>query len=376
MTKKPMILLAGGGTAGHVNPLLATASYLISECEIKVLGTSTGLEKDLVPAAGYDLLTIEKIPFPRSLSKNLFKFPVRSYRAYKKVKNWIRKYEVRVVVGYGGYVSTPAYLAARKCDVPVVIHEQNARPGLANILGARWAKVLALTFANTRLSAKKGVTKIIGLPLRPEIQSLCQDFEDSESKQKIRKTVCEDFGFDPNRPVLLVTGGSLGAARINQAFLDAFEQLPPDIQVLHLTGKGKAAPLEAAVSQTSVAYPQRKYVVKEYLLAMHQALACADLVVCRSGAGTVVEMTALGIPAIYVPLPLGNGEQQLNAQSVIENEGAILVDNQDFTGETVIKLVVPLLNDTARLKKMSAKSKELAQLNAGQVLADLIKEQI
>lgn len=186
------VLLAGGGTAGHVNPLLATADALKAtnggaHTQILVLGTQTGLENDLVPAAGYRLAYIPRVPLPRRPSLDLLRLPLRLRQAIKAAERAIDEVQADVVVGFGGYVSTPAYLAARRRGIPIVIHEQNARPGLANRLGARWAKLVALTFASTPLKAGSGQTQVTGLPLRPAIAQLVEERADEERALRRRQ---------------------------------------------------------------------------------------------------------------------------------------------------------------------------------------------
>ncbi len=198
------VLLAGGGTAGHVNPLLATAAALQDPAlggdpgtRILVLGTAEGLENRLVPEAGFELALVPRVPLPRRPSGDLLRLPHRLGKAISAATEAIEAVEADVVVGFGGYVSTPAYLAARKAGVPVVIHEQNARPGLANRLGASWAHAVALTFASTRLKASKGRTEVTGLPLRPAIATLVTQRSTTEGAQRARRRRCPVAGARP-----------------------------------------------------------------------------------------------------------------------------------------------------------------------------------
>lgn len=361
------ILLAGGGTAGHVNPLLVLAKILRNRGhKVVIIGTSSGKEAELVPAAGFELKVIPRLPFPRRPSPAALKFLGKFRKCVKQVQSILREEKIDLIVGFGGYVSPPAYLAGKKTGIPVVIHEQNLRPGLANKLGARFAKALALTFASTPLQAKKGITERTGLPLRDKIVELAQS-----DLAVSRVTACKRWGFDPEKPVLVITGGSLGAQSINEAFVAALPQLPQDIQVLHLCGKGKAEQLQQALA----IHAHPSYRVEEYLEEMEQALAVADLVVCRSGAGTVAELSALGIPAVYIPFPIGNGEQKLNASEVVQAGGARLVDNADFNSEYILKQILPLLSDKLELTQMRKAAGNYGCLHAGEALADLVISQ-
>lgn len=350
MENRKSVLLAGGGTAGHVNPLLAAARCLRDKgWQVTIVGTREGKEADLVPAAGFELNTIPRIPLPRRPSLQFFTIPTRMRATVRKIESLIQQNKVSVVIGFGGYVSTPAYFAARRAQVPLVIHEQNARPGLANRLGARWAKVVSLTFPSTKLQAKRGKTVCIGLPLRPEIAALAKKRQDRQEQGRQRQAALKSFDLNPQLPTLLVTGGSLGALSLNQAMQAALEQLPENIQVIHLTGKGKDEPVRRALPESLKA----RYCILDYLVDMERALVASDLVVCRSGAGTVAEMTALGLPAIYVPLPIGNGEQRLNALDAVRSGGALLVDNAKFNADFITGKVMPLLLSPERLEQMS-----------------------
>lgn len=366
---KKRIVLAGGGSAGHVNPLLATATELRKRgYDTLVLGTEEGLEADLVPAKGFDLVTIPKVPLPRRPSPAIFSLPGRLRKAFQLAKAEIVSADA--VVGFGGYVSVPAYLAARRLEVPVVIHEQNVRPGLANRLGARFAAVVALTFRATKLRAKRGTTKVTGLPLRAPIATLALARQDDEVRRRTREEAAATFGLDPARPILLITGGSLGALHLNEVMTEAAGSLPPDAQVLHLTGKGKDATVRTIVAARGLS---DRWIVVDYSEQMEQALAAADLVVCRSGAGTVAELSALGLPAVFVPLPIGNGEQSLNATGVVEAGGAFLVDNKNFDPDTVRDLVYPTLQNKELLDRMGKAARSAMVGNGTGALTDLVE---
>lgn len=328
-------LLAGGGTAGHVNPLLAVADELRQrhpDAEVLVLGTREGLEARLVPARGYELLFVDKVPFPRRPNGDAVRFPARFWRAVRQVRAHVRDRGVDVVVGFGGYASAPAYLAARREKVPFVVHEANARPGLANMLGARWAAGSGVAFAGTRLRG----AGVVGMPLRREIADL--------DAAALRPQAAAAFGLDPARPVLLVFGGSLGARRLNDALAGSWRDIvAAGWQVLHAVGGNNTLP-DAAPG----------YVPVSYLDRMDLAFALADAIVSRAGAATVSEVSALGIPAVYVPYAVGNGEQAMNARSAVAAGAARIVPDADFTPDRVRAEVIPLLTDAAALAAMRA----------------------
>lgn len=349
-------LLAGGGTAGHVNPLLAVADGLRArdpEAKILVLGTKEGLEARLVPERGYELLTIERLPFPRRPDRAAIGFPARFQRAVGHVRRVIRDRDVSVVVGFGGYASAPAYVAARRSGVPFVVHEANARPGLANVLGARRAAGVGVAFAGTPLRR----SRVVGMPLRREIVDL--------DRAALRDEAAVHFGLDPAQPTLLVFGGSLGAMRLNEAFAGAYaDVLAAGYQLVHVTGERSDWSDPGAPG----------YVVKKYEDRMDLAFAIADVIVSRAGAATVSEISALGIPAVYVPYAVGNGEQRLNAASAVAAGAAVLIDDASFTADRVRAEVLPLLSDPARLDAMRAAAASVGSRRGTEDLIALIDE--
>jgi len=336
-------LLAGGGTAGHVNPLLAIADRLRERtpaASVLVLGTAEGLEARLVPARGHELLTIPRLPFPRRPNAAALRFPARYRAAVRRVEGVLVERAVDVVVGVGGYAAAPAYSAARRAGVPVVLHEANARPGYANRLGARWAAGVGLAFRGTPLRARRGITEFIGMPLRPEVERLV----DPAAREAARAEAIALHGLDPARPTLLVTGGSSGAQRINDALLGAAGAITAaGWQVLHLTGEYR----EALSSEVPHYHPVR------YADRMDLALAAADLALSRAGTSTVAELTALGVPAIFVPYAAGNGEQRLNAAESVAAGGALLVEDAALTPGWASSTLVGLLEDRERIAAMS-----------------------
>lgn len=370
MTTIGAVVLAGGGTAGHVNPLLAVADELRARepgLVVTALGVAGGLEDDLVPARGYPLRHVPRVPLPRRPSTEWINLPGRFRAAVDAAGAAIDETGARVVVGFGGYVSTPAYVAAHRRGVPIVVHEQNARPGLANRAGARWAARVGLTFPGTPL--KGGV--VTGLPLRREIADLVAARATDAAGTRAR--AASALGLDPTAPTLVVTGGSLGAQSLNEAVSGAAgELLGAGAQVLHLTGKGKDGPVRDAVAPLAVG--GARYDVREYLAEMQLALAVADLVVCRAGAGTVGELAALGVPAVYVPLPIGNGEQRLNAGPVVEAGGGLLVDDAALDAAWVARHVPELLGDPVRLGTMARAAAGAGVRDGAARVADLVAQ--
>ncbi len=380
----PHLVLAGGGTAGHVNPLLSVAAAIRERCPqaaVSVIGTAVGLEHDLVPAAGLPLDLIEKVPFPRRPNKAALAFPRRWRREVKRVRGYLQDRSADLVVGFGGYASAPAYRAARNLGLPIVVHEQNARAGMANKLGARWADFVGTAYEDTGIRARAGVpVRRVGLPLRPAIARLAKQMEADPSGA--RRESAQSLGLDPDRPILLVTGGSLGALSLNKAVAGAARQLLERTQVIHLTGRGKADQVreqvaadlgDAAINDLDPAHQGRgDYHMAEYLERIDLAFACADLVVCRAGAGSVSELAALGVPAVYVPLPIGNGEQRFNAQPVVQAGGGLMVDDAALDAKWVAQDVPALMADKDRLADMRSRAWGYGIRDAAQVMAEQI----
>ncbi|MCH1868279.1 undecaprenyldiphospho-muramoylpentapeptide beta-N-acetylglucosaminyltransferase [Nocardioides sp. CFH 31398] len=357
------VVLAGGGTAGHTSPLLATADALVRlaaetgrEVAVTCVGTSRGLETRVVPAAGYPLELIPPVPLPRSLSADLARVPTRLRAAVREAGAVLDRVDPAVVVGYGGYVSLPVYLAARRRRLPLVVHEQNAVPGLANKVGARVAARVAVSFPDTPLPRAEHV----GLPIRRMISTL--------DRAALRPEARAHFGLDPDRPTLLVTGGSQGARRLNEAITGAAAALAAaGVQVLHVVGP-KNTDLTVA---PDVATPYR---VEGFVDRMDLAYAAADLVVCRAGASSVTEAAVVGLPAVFVPLPIGNGEQDHNARGVVDDGGGLLVSDDAITPEWVADTVPGLITDPARLAVMSEAARRRVPRDADERLARMVLE--
>ena len=224
-------LLAGGGTGGHVNPLLALGELLRDQKhEVIALGTKEGLESRLVPNRGFELVTIPRLPLPRRLSLDSFSYPFRLAAASFQVARLIRARSIDCVVGFGGYASAPAYLAAWFTRTTLVVHEANALAGFANKLGARLTKFVAVTFPNSNLQG----ARVTGMPIREEIVASASSYDQQQARIEL--------GLDPMLPTLLVTGGSLGAKSINDSIAESLGRLnAAGIQVLHIVGdRGKS----------------------------------------------------------------------------------------------------------------------------------------
>ena len=356
------IVLAGGGTAGHVEPAMAVADALVAldpDVRITALGTQRGLETRLVPERGYHLELITPVPLPRRPSGDLMRLPLRVRRAVRQTRAVLDDVEADVVIGFGGYVALPAYLAARggllrRRRIPVVVHEANASAGWANRVGARSANRVLSAVPDPGLRR----VEVVGVPVRAAITSL--------DRMALRAEARAHFGFADDARVLLVFGGSQGAQSLNRAVAAAAKDLAvAGISVLHAHGPKNTLDLRESADGDP------PYVAVPYLDRMDLAYAAADLAVCRSGAMTVAEVTDVGMPAVYVPLPIGNGEQRLNALPVVNAGGGLVVDDADLTPSFVADTVVSLLNDAGRLQSMTAAAALAGHRDAAQRVAEV-----
>ncbi|GAA1433979.1 undecaprenyldiphospho-muramoylpentapeptide beta-N-acetylglucosaminyltransferase [Microlunatus lacustris] len=354
----PSVVLAGGGTAGHTSPLIATAvelQRLRPDVRVTAVGTARGLENTVVPAAGLTLELIPPVPLPRRPGLDQALVGVRLGRAVAASVALLRRVEADVVLGFGGYVSTPVYLAARRLGLPIVLHEQNALPGLANKLAARLTRHVYTSFPGTPLPH----ARYLGLPLRRGITEL--------DRATARAGARSRAGLDPERTTLLVSGGSQGAASINRAVLGARDTLlAAGIQVLHVLGPRNLT--EETVPSVDLVTGAGYHPVA-YVDAMEDAYAAADLMLGRCGASTVLETAAVGLPAVFVPYPHGNGEQARNAALVVEAGGGLLLPDAECTPGWVAATVPDLLADAARLAGMTDALRGVARVDAASELA-------
>ncbi len=355
------VVLAGGGTAGHIEPAMAVADALVAlrpDVRITALGTARGLETRLVPERGYDLQLITPVPLPRKPSADLARLPLRIRAAVRETREVLDSVQADVVVGFGGYVSLPAYLAARggglrrRRRIPVVVHEANASAGWANRVGARSARRVLAAVPDSGL---KG-SEVVGIPVRESITSL--------DRAALRAQAREFFGFADDARVLLVFGGSQGAQSLNRAVSGAAENLAAQgVSVLHAYGRKNTLELPAPGAAPYVGVP--------YLDRMDLAYAAADLAICRSGAMTVAEVSAVGLPAVYVPLPIGNGEQRLNALPVVNAGGGLLVEDAELTPDFVTERIGTLMGDTAALDQMTTAASLAGHRDAARRVAQI-----
>ncbi|MFC6882899.1 MULTISPECIES: undecaprenyldiphospho-muramoylpentapeptide beta-N-acetylglucosaminyltransferase [Actinomadura] len=353
------VVLAGGGTAGHIEPALALADALRRNdpnVGITCLGTERGLETRLVPQRGYELALIPPVPLPRTLTPQLLSVPGRLRGAINAAASVLDQARADILVGFGGYVATPGYLAARKRKVPIIVHEANPKPGLANKLGARFTDHVAVSHPDSPLPN----ATFVGIPLRREVAALDRLAMGDKARSY--------FGLLPDLPTLLIFGGSQGARSLNRAAVAAapwFRQA--GIQVLHIVG-----PKNTEEPEPVQGGPQ--YVTIPYCDRMDLAYAAADMAMCRAGAMTCAELAAVALPAVYVPLPIGNGEQRLNAEPIVQGGGGLLVDDAELSPDWIGQNLLPVLADPSRVAHMSEAAGRMGKRDADVALARMVYE--
>lgn len=369
------VLFAGGGTAGHVFPAIAVARELerMQPGVVPVFaGTHDRLEGRLVPDAGYDLHHIDVLSLPRRPSPGLLRVPGALRGAVRRCVDIIEQIDAKAVVTFGGYVSLPAAMAARRLELPLVIHEQNAVPGLANRWAARWADRVAITFPG---SADRFVhperTVVTGNPVRESILNLDRDEEREKAARGFR------LRWVPKN--LLVFGGSQGARSVNRAMVETFDLWHEhDIQILHAAGLRLYSETAALWEQARARGGEGPRVrCVDFIDDMDAAYAVADIVVCRAGATSIAELTALGIPAVLVPYPQATADHQLhNARALAQCGAAVLIEDRELSGRRLVEAVQPWLDDPAALARAARASLAFGRRDAAGNVARLVAERL
>lgn len=361
-------VLAGGGTSGHINPALAIAEQIRldhPDAEIRFCGTARGLESSLVPRAGFDFMAIRARGLPTRLSPDLFRALADYAAGYRKCRSLLKAFRPNAVIGTGGYVCSPVVAAASSLKIPVLLHEQNAFPGRSNRLMARRSQAVCVSFPGTekRFSTHAPIT-LTGNPVREVF--FHQD----------RASARAALGLDPQRPVILAIGGSLGARNINQAILGL--DLPEDSPVgglkPHLilaAGKQHYTAVAAMAAEAGKSWLE----VHEYLYDMHLYMAAADLLICRAGAMTCMELSALGRPAVLVPYPFAaNDHQTFNARVLADAGAALLCLDSELTPAWLASTLQELFSDPDRLAGMGRAAAGLAKPDATSAICRCLYE--
>jgi UDP-N-acetylglucosamine--N-acetylmuramyl-(pentapeptide) pyrophosphoryl-undecaprenol N-acetylglucosamine transferase len=359
------VLFAGGGTGGHIYPALALARYLVAVdgAEVLFAGTEHGMEKDIVPAAGFRLETIPVVGFTRRLSLQLGRAVFLAASGTLAARKLIKQFKPDVVVGTGGYVAGPVVFAAAISGIPTVIHEQNAIPGMTNVMLARFSRQVCLSFPGSEKHfPRSGRTELTGNPRATEAAAATGER-------------ASDIKLLPHVPVLLCVGGSHGAAKLNEAFSGALDDVLSrcEAQVVYVTGKRYYEDIYGKLSPLFIRFPNRLHVLP-YYPALPDLMKRSHLMVSRAGATTLAEITALGMPSVLIPSPnVTNNHQEHNARSLSDHGAAVLLCERELTNERLAKELVDLLSHRDRLDAMAAASLALGVPDAAERMANVIR---
>lgn len=373
------VLIAAGGTGGHIYPGITVAQTLLArdpKVDVLFVGRANGLEAEIVPRLGFPFETVPAAYLQRKLSLSVLKTGWTSIRGLKQSLAIIKRFRPDVALGTGGYVSGPVIAAAKLSNVPTVIQEADAFPGLTSRLLGRFVDIVALGTeqAAPHFSGAKRV-EITGNPIRTEIV------------ERSREEGYKALRLDPKRKTVLLFGGSQGGATLNRAMQEAARSLlETGVQIVWQTG---SAAFREAVKAMEAGLP-RKSVQRSvdtngspirfghlhmlpFIDDMASAYAAADVVVCRAGAITLAELTARGLPAILIPYPhAAQNHQMVNARVVEQAGGARVIEDEQLTAETLLAVLKPLMADSDSLKQMAAASRSLGRPDAAARIADLI----
>jgi len=354
------ILLVGGGTAGHVEPALAVADWLLENSEdisCEFVGTKSGIEMDLVPAAGLKLHLVTKAPLPRRFNLSSLLWPYKFIISILQSLRIVRSADL--LIGFGGYVSAPCYIAAKLNRVPIVIHEANAIPGWANKLGINFAELTFTAFAGTSKFGGKWASAILaGMPIREEIFEI-SSLSKSERSARWDATY-RKLELDRSNRTIFIFGGSLGAQSINAVVAKALpELLSAGFNVIHAVGQNNKLPESVP-----------GYVPLSYITNMADMYIASDLVISRGGAVTCAELDAANSYALIVPLPIGNGEQVANAQDLVDKGAARICLNSEFTSEWLLSNIesLALAADNWNIKRVAGAKSRAAELIGSRIL--------
>jgi UDP-N-acetylglucosamine--N-acetylmuramyl-(pentapeptide) pyrophosphoryl-undecaprenol N-acetylglucosamine transferase len=361
------IVIAGGGTAGHISPSIAVADRLRHDgATVEFIGSPAGQEASMVPAAGYRFHPVAAAPLRREFSLRSAAAPFVALRSVATCRPIVR--EADAVLGMGGYASIAPVIAARSVGVPTVLHEQNAIPGLANRLLARFATAMALTFEDSRDRLPRSLrTDVTGLPLRREIRAV------AARREQLAEEARREWGLAPGRTTLLVTGGSQGALHVNRTIADAIPVLAgrSDLQLVVLTGAAHEPVVAAAASG------EMELIVRtvDFLERMELALAVADLAVARAGANTIHELAACAVPSILVPYPHATDDHQAANARELERVGAAEVyPDRALTPMGLVRRILSLVEDGERRTVMAKAGAAWAKPDADERVAALVWE--
>jgi len=353
------VIVTGGGTGGHIYPAMAIAKGLlerVNDIEVLYVGTREGMEARLVPENGLVFKGISGKGLPRKFGGDTLKTVGLNALALWEMKQVLKEFKPDLVVGTGGYVSGPVVFTSALFGIPTLLHEQNALPGKTNRFLAKMAKSVMVSFPESeKYFSDKAKVKVVGLPVRPEIGSID------------RKTGALEMGLSPQKRTLLITGGSRGALSINRAFIQVLKKMEayPEIQVIWATGQATYGDIIHELEAEQIDWKKTDWKILPYIKNMPQALACADLCVCRAGATTLAELSATGKASILIPYPFAaENHQEYNARSFEEQGAAHMILDRELDGERLWNAVQKILLNPFKIEEMASQAKEMFRVGA------------
>lgn len=355
------VIIAAAGTGGHINPGIAIANKIKEKepnSNITFIGTTRGLENDLVPRAGYKLKTIEAYGFSKKISFENFMNVYKTFKSKKNVIDYIDKFKPNIVIGTGGYICVPTFSAAKARNIPIVIHESNAFPGKTTKMFAKKADEVLVGFEDAKKRLKNARNVIVtGNPTK------VQKIDIPEIK---KKEIKEELGLKTDLPIVLVFGGSQGAQSINESFIGIIEnKLNKDFQIIWSTGPRQFDVIKDELSKRDININNIKNVkIVPYIYNMEEILNLSDLVVCRSGAMTITEICIVGKPAIFIPFPYAaENHQEYNAR-VLEKVGAAkIILNSELSYKRMFEEIQDIILNKKEVEEMGILARSLAPFN-------------
>ena len=364
-------IIAAAGTGGHINPGIAIANKIKEKeknSQIIFIGTNRGLENDLVPRAGYELKKIDAHGIARKISIQNFKNLYATYKSINEAKKILKEFNPNVVIGTGGYICVPVVLAAKSLRIPVVLHESNAFPGIAVKLFKKKADAILVGFEDAKKRLKNAKNVIVtGNPIKIRKLNLTE-----QEKIKIK----EQLGIDESKPVVLAFGGSQGASSINRSFIEIIvNKKNKDYQIIWAAGPEQYEKIKESLKEVNVDIENIKDVkILPYIYNMEEVMNTCDLVVCRSGAMTITEISVTEKPAIFIPFPFATENHQEYNARVLEGVGAAeIILDKDLNSEILSNTITKIIRNKTKLKQMSENAKKIAIPNVEERIYEEIK---
>ena len=358
------IVLCGGGTGGHVFPNIAISELLKKQdCDLFYIGVNKKIEEKLCEENAIDFYGYDFSGFPRALKKEILIWPFNLLKAVSKAKVYLKHFKPEVVFGTGGYSSAPVFIAAKRLNIPYIVHNLDVRFGLANKFCANGASSITLGFPSSSDFLKTTPCFVTGNPVR-------KTFIEIEKQDK--EQIFKELNLDPKKKTIFVIGGSQGANAINETILEILKELILDnnIQIIHQTGETSyeafTKRMPAKVSETT------SYISKPFFENPEKYYHIADLIISRSGAMTTTEITTLGKPAIFIPYPFAGNHQEANINHLVEASGAILLRQKELTSKLLLNTILKIINNENKLNEMSQITKSFAKPNASEDIVKLI----